>query len=298
MDESEWAAAIANGGVEQLFRDVLTAALFARTFIPVRQGMRQAIARSFKLAVRDLPQGGRIDGLLAVSFDHLDPTVINGIRALETSTLDVLETEVKETVRAFVENGIRDGVGPRAIARDLRDVIGLAPNQEAAVANFERMLRDGDSELLTRALRDRRFDGTVRRAFGADGKGLTEAQIKTMTDAYRRRFVAFNAETNSRTATLSAYKLGQRLAWRQAIDAGKVKAEDLEDTWHTKMDGRERPTHAEMNGMKKRFDEPWIVPGVGQQNYPGESEFNCRCVSFTRPRIRRASDIAAGALAG
>lgn len=48
--------------------------------------------------------------------------------------------------------------------------------------------------------------------------------------------------------------------------------------WKTRMDGRERLLHKELNGKIFRFDEPPIIDErTGQRGLPGET-YNCRCL--------------------
>jgi hypothetical protein len=140
--------------------------------------------------------------------------------------------------------------------------------------------RDGRSEALTRALRDRRFDRTLARALGADGEGLSADAIDRQVGAYRRRMLAFNAETNARTASIDAMKLGQRLSWEDAADKGIVKLELLEKTWRGVKDDRERPSISRWRA-DRAFDQPFS----NGQTIPGEDEFNCRpCITIVRER--------------
>jgi hypothetical protein len=202
--------------------------------------------------------------------------VIDAVRQLETRVMTTLDASIRETVRAYVENGLRDGASPRTVARGLRSVIGLAPNQETAVANFEKALR-GENPNATPTdykLRDKRFDRTL-------AKGpLSEAQIEKMVTAYRKRMVAFNAETNARTAALDAQKLAQRLAWEDAIAKGLVEPGSLYKTWRGVMDDSERDTHIAMEGDTVPFDQPH----TNGQMIPGEGEWGCRCVDVISVR--------------
>jgi SPP1 gp7 family putative phage head morphogenesis protein len=208
-----------------------------------------------------------------VRFNVLAPNVVDGIRALDSRVLANLKDEIRETVRAYVEQGLRDGQSPAAIARGLRDVIGLAPNQLDAVNNFRRMLEEGDREALTRLLRDRRFDAQLEKAFAGDG--LSSAQIDKMTDAYRKRMVAFNAETNTRTAALDAQKLANHLSWEEAVASGRIDGGALFKRWATVRDDRVRPEHQAMEGEVVKWDEYYS----NGQMVPGESDYNCRCLS-------------------
>lgn len=273
LTEAEVAKALKSGSFDRLIDD----ALLTRAFLPFRQQLVTTVQRGFKLASRDLPKAGRIEGNIAVSFDHLSVHVIEAIRVLESKALDTLKGDVKETTRAFLENALRDGKPPSVAARQLRSVIGLAPNQEAAVRNFEAMLRSGDREALKRSLRDRRFDSTIEKAFGADGTGLKETQVESMTAAYKRKFVAWNASTNAKTHTFSAYKLGQKLSWQDAAEKGVIpNGFIVTRTWvHFDPQPDPRPAHIAMNGETVPMDDLYS----NGDSYAGEQDpWNCHCI--------------------
>ncbi|HXG73014.1 MAG TPA: phage minor head protein [Gemmatimonadaceae bacterium] len=268
LSQTQMQKAIESGYVDRIFDEALTEARLDRAFQPVRDELRASIESGAKYAGRDLPKAGNID----FAFNSLSPRVIEAVRQLDTRVIRTLQESVRETVRAHVENGLRDGVNPREIARGIREVIGLAPNQERAVENFRKALEKGGRSALTRALRDKRFDKTVIKG------DLTTEQVDKMTAAYRRKMVAFNAETNARTAALDSMKLGQRLSYQQAVEQGILDGNRLEKTWVGVMDARERPSHVAMEGDTVPFNQPFS----NGQMIPGETEFNCRCLARYR----------------
>ncbi len=263
---------VAAGAVDELLTAALSEPVMDVAFRSVREKIRTAVAKNVTYFARDLPKAGKINGELAVSFNVLSPSTIDGIRQLDTKVIETLKDDTRETVRGIVEQGLRDGKNPRAIARELRDVIGLAPNQQAAVDNFRAMLESGDREALTRALRDRRFDAAIKRG------DLSADQVERMTDAYRRRMIAFNAESNARTASIDAMKLGHRLAWEDAAAKGIVDVGLLEKTWRGVLDDRERPEHRAMEGQTVPFEADFS----NGQSIPGDTDFNCRCLAIYR----------------
>lgn len=262
-------ALIATGSFVQvnalLFSDANINAAFTKFRASMQIVTRDAVAYFGK----DIPGVAR--STVGVAFNVLNPEVISAVKKMDTEMMRTLKTDIRETVRTAIQQGLEAGAGPRSTARGLREVLGLAPNQLEAVSNFEASLRgvDGKGSPLTRALRDKRFDATVKRG------NLTEAQITKMTDAYRRRMIAFNAETNARTATLDALKLGQELSWRDAIDKGFVP-DNLMKQWKGVMDDREREEHIAMEGETVAFDQPYS----NGEMVPGESTYNCRCLSI------------------
>lgn len=233
-----------------------------------RESVREAARKAASRFRSDLPRRYRV----GIAFDVLNPRTLAALERLDTRVMRGLLDGLRATVRQAVADGLTAGQSPLQIARGLRELLPLAPNQAAAVRNFERMLRAGDAEALTRALRDRRFDRTLKRAFA--GEGLTEAQIRTMTAAYRRRMIAWNAETISRTATLDALRAGQRASWDAAIANGIVDANRLMKERVTVGDSRVREEHAAINGEIVPFDMPYS----NGELVSGDQSYNCRCV--------------------
>jgi hypothetical protein len=224
--------------------------LIDRAFLGVSVRIRQAVESAFTTAVRDLPDAGRVDGVVGVAFDYLSPHVVDGIRQLDTKVVETLAADTRDVVKAFVENGLRDGDSASTIARELRQVIGLSPTQLENTIKYEAKLE-------------------------ADAS-LSDAAVERMVTAYTRRAVALNAETVSRTASLDAMKLGQDLAWRDAMDRGIVEPGSLNKTWKGVMDDRERDEHVAMEGETVPFEAPYS----NGQMIPGEDEYNCRCISM------------------
>lgn len=274
LSEAELARLIDSGAIDRLLAKVLEPPRMERAFVPVRDVLRRGIADAVPQFARDLPRSGRVDGSVVVSFDMLNPHVIDAVRQLDSRIMQTLREGIRDTVRAHVETGLRDGVAPRTIARSLKPMLGLAPNQEEAIRNFRRKLM-GEGDPLENKLRDRRFDAAIRRG------PLSAEQVQKMTDAYRRRMEAFNAETHARTATLDSLKLGQRLAWENGIEKGVVDPRLLLKTWVTVGDDRVRPEHVAMNGETVGFDDTFS----NGQGVPGESDWNCRCIA--RYHLRR-----------
>jgi hypothetical protein len=278
MTEQQFAQLVAFGHADRLIAAALNEAVMDVAFRDVRRRIRMGIDTNVQYFARDLPKGGKVNGQIVIGFDILSPKTIEGIRTLETKVVQTLADDTRAVVKTVVEQGLRDGANPRAIARELRASIGLAPNQEAAVRNFRRMLEAGDREALTRALRDRRFDRTLDRLLGGDG--LSPESIDRQVDAYRKRMVAFNAETHARTAAIDAMKLGHRLAWDDAAAKGLVDRALLVKIWRGVKDLRERPSHLAMEGQTVGFDESFS----NGQEIPGDDEYNCRCVAIYREK--------------
>ncbi len=248
LSEDELVALVESGRLDAMLATVFDDATMDRALLPFRTRLREATQSSFRYTMPSLPGAGKIDGVISVAFDHLSPFVLDGIQNLETKAITSLADDIRESVLTTVKQGLIAGKGPRDIARNLRPIIGMSPTQALNAAKYEAGLR---------------------------AEEIPEATIAKKVAAYQRKAVALNAETNARTATLDAFKLGQQLAWEDAINKGIVERGRLMKTWVGVMDTRERESHREMEGNTVQFDQPY----KNYQQIPGEDEYNCRCLS-------------------
>lgn len=239
--------------------EIVDQALLDKAFQPARDGIVDATRRGFDAAAKDMPKNAQA----GVGFDILNPRVVDAIRQLDSRVINTLKEEVRDTVRAFIENGLREGKNPREIGRQLREIIGLSPKQAENLVKYEEKLR------------------ALKR------KPLTEPQIEKRVAAYRRRAISANAETNARTATLDSMKLGQKLSFEDAIAKGIIDPATLYKVWISVGDSRVRPEHQAMHGQEVRYDSHYS----NGDDVPGESDWNCRCISrfvIKKPQQRAA----------
>jgi hypothetical protein len=280
LSDEEVRRLTASGDVDRLVDRLLSRATFDVAMQPAREKIRAGLAENVRYFTRDLPVAPR--ARVVTGFDILNTRVIEAGRRLETKVFTNMEANIRETVRAYAENGLRSGTPVREVARGLRDVVGLAPNQADAVARFRQMLEDRDPAVLTRLTRDARYDRLIEQAFGKDGKGLTAAQIDVISNAQRARMLAFNTQTIARTAALDTVKLSNRLTWEDAAERGTIERDRVRRTWAGVMDSRERPEHVKMEGETVRLDENYS----NGQKVPGDSDYGCRCIEhFTMARV-------------
>ena len=273
VGENVMATLIKSGDLTQLLFVALSSAVLDRSFAPVTAELHSIMERAFWQTVPDLPKGGKINGVMAVSFGPLNPDVIAAIRALDTKVLQSLKDDVRDTVRAFIENGLRNGDSAATIARELRGYIGLGPSQLQEVQNY----RDALQGLNGRSIKDYALrNRTVDRLIKKNG-ALTPAQVDRYTTAYTKARVAQNAATVARTAMADAYKIGQRLSWSDAEASGVIPpGYSPFQQWIGVADERERDSHLEMNNSIAPLDGAFS----NGDTYPGEQDFwNCRCIA-------------------
>ena len=270
LNEAELTRMIAVGSIEAVIAAALSVPFLERAVIPFRVQLRKVVERGFLYAVRDLPKAGKVDGTLAVSFDHLSPHVIEAVKQLDTRVVTSLKDEVRETVRAAIQKGLEDGKAPRSVARGIRDAIGLGKTQAQEVLNFRDALEGKNGRTLSDyALRNKRLDAMLKKG------PLTAEQVERYTEVYRKARIANNANVVSRTATLDAYKLGQKLSWQDAEDKGVIpEGFQVMRQWIGMKDDRERPEHWLMNDEVVPADDNYS----SGQSFAGEGDYGCRCL--------------------
>lgn len=218
-----------------------------------------------------------------VRFDVTNYRATARAQANQLEIVSGLSRETRQVVTNVISDGVSRGVNPRAIARDLRDSIGLTPTQEGHVRNFRRQLEDGDFRgALRRELRDKRSDRMLRR-LARDKGALTPAQIDKLVEDYRGRYVAYRAEVIARTESLRATHQGNEDLFAQAIERGDIDAADLVREWHAGRSARTRDSHRTMNGQQRKLGEAFTSGAGVSLRYPGDSAApasetaQCRC---------------------
>lgn len=266
LTDDRVAQLITSGRIDEL----LTPEVLDDAMRDLRRGMASGLQAGSASVIGTLPEVAQI----AFSV-RANPRVLEAIRTLDSNLLHGWKRDARATVRTVVEQGLRDGVNPRAVARDLREAVGLAPHQLDEVRNYRKALEDRLAMARTTGklggvgrytLRDKRFDATVRK------RNYTPAQIDTMVDRYAARRTADHANTIARTAALNANRSGQDAAFRSAIDGGLVDPARSFKTWRSVGDSRVRDDHKAMNGERVRYNEAF----TNGQQYP--NEYNCRCL--------------------
>jgi hypothetical protein len=273
MSEAALARAIALGFADRIVEQMLTQTILDVAFAPVRQQLRETLRIAVPYYARTMPP--KVVREVSIAFDVLSPHVQQGIRSLESRVITTLQTEVRETVRAAVSEGLVSGRSHRVAAKSIRASVGLAPNQLNEVANFREKLQRAHetTDWLDNKLRDKRFDAALRKA-RASGEPLTAERVDRMTDAYRKRRIAQHASTVSGTAAKDAQRLANRLSWENLVEQGGVDRANLWKRRLVVLDGRERPEHHDMSRQERQFDAPYSNGEV----ISGENSWNCRCV--------------------
>lgn len=175
----------------------------------------------------------------------------------------------------------------RATGRREGGVIGLTSQQAAYVRNMRAQLADPSNMAgyFDRTRRDKRFDGLVKRAM-AKGEPVSRADIDRIAGRYADRLLKLRGDMIARTEAITAMRAGQHEGFRQLVDSGRVRDDQIERTWSATPDLATRHDHVAMNGTKLRgMGKLWQLPDGSVMEFPGDSSHGasaaeviaCRC---------------------
>ena len=204
-----------------------------------------------------------------------------------------LRPEQRAAVQTMLTNGMLKGYNPRTTALDIvgrigangkrtGGILGLTQGQAQWVINMGDDLQDLNwTRYKSRVLRDRRFDGVVRRSM-QEGRILPQAQRNKIVQSYENRMTKYRGDTIARTETLQALNSASDEALNQIVDEGLAPANAIKRIWRHSFAGNERPGHLAMNGQERGIDEYFVNPITGALlKHPGAGPVgeiaNCRC---------------------
>lgn len=164
--------------------------------------------------------------------------------------ITAISRETRLGVRALIRDAVRDGGHPFTVARQVKQIVGLHPRQQRAVANFRAALA---------------------------GQGLKTDIVNKRVDAYARKQLSYRAKMIARTEILWATNRGQELVWMTAEREGWLERGRWRREWITV--GAEacplvcRP----MNGTFATIEGEWSLPNGRLVTTPTEAHPHCRC---------------------
>lgn len=211
-----------------------------------------------------------------------------------------LVTDIGEDIRLAVRDtlgeGLSEGRNPRSVALDLvgrlnrqtghreGGIVGLGEREQLWSRNARQKLATLDPSYFDMTLRDKRFDGIVRKAIES-GTPLSEDDIIRLTDRYRDNALRHRGETIGRTETLAALNRSEFEATRQALAQSGLSSAAAYKVWDSAGDSRVRNSHEQMDGQRVGIDEPFVSPGGARLLHPhdrslgapGAETIACRC---------------------
>lgn len=261
------------------------------TLAPLLEAVRDSLKAGGDLEASSIKLPG---SKLRVLFDVRNPIAEQWLREHGGHLVTAIGRDQREAIAIALQEGLKAGRGPRSVALDIvgrldngnrvGGIVGLTQQQAQFVSNARAELAGLDRNYFTRVLRDRRFDGIVRKAMDS-GTSLSAADVDRLTTAYANRLLRHRGETIGRTEALQALNAGRDLAYEQAIADGTIKASAVLKVWDSAHDGRVRDTHRALSGKKVRMVDAFVSPSGARMRYPGDTSLGagaseiiaCRC---------------------
>lgn len=269
-------------------------------FDEVAEAIRETYAESGNIEADRLPRRDPDGNALVVRFFGRNPVAEDWIRRSSGTLITRITDDQREAVRASLRDSFEAGVNPRSAAlrivgtidrttgRRVGGILGLTAGQEGYVRNARAELESGDPvqlrAYLERGRRDKRFDRTIQRAI-RDEAPVPAETIRKAIVAYERRLLQLRGATIGRVEAMSAIQAAKHEAYRQAIESGVLKENQVTKVWRSAGDFRVRHTHRALNGDSVRFRENFTTPTGAQMRFPMDTSLgapaseivNCRC---------------------
>ena len=223
---------------------------------------------------------------LGVNFDMRSAVVERRLREYALDRIRAITQESRDAIRGTLIDAAQRGLPVQEQARRIRESVGLSPGQRDWISSYRASLEALDARVLERELRDRRFDGPIRRAIEV-GQPLAAEDIDRYVEAYQRRTLAYRALTIARTESLRAANTGMVEGARELLNEHQDVT--VEKVWIATKDSRTRDAHRELDGKRViGMDVPFEVrnPKTGQIEqirWPHDPQasasqvVNCRC---------------------
>jgi|SRR5579862_3995623 len=231
-----------------LTRSALSQALEALPAILQRAAAPLVTAATLDSAHIELQALARVH--LDVSYTAVNPHAVAAAATQAGRLITRITAATRENIQRVIAWSIQVGLPPADAAALIRPMIGLTPQQGAAVINYRaRLLADSPESI--------------------DVAGLDQAVTR-----YTARLLTQRATTIARTETIDALTSGQRTSWTVAQQQG-VLSPTAKKEWIVTPDDRLCPLCKQMTGKAVLIAENFLTP-LGPK--PGPTmHANCRC---------------------
>lgn len=234
-------------------------------------------------------------------FNFRNVAVEEDLKAFSSGLVTEIDNEVKSVLRTQLSEGMMRGDNPRQTALSIvgrinlqtrkreGGIIGLSSNLANWSNSARNYLEKLDEKYLNLGLRDKRFDGIVKKAILAK-KPLNRDQIDKLITSYNNRALKYRADMIARTETLSSMSKAEHISMVSAVNEGLFKPDQVRKYWDSSRDGRTRLSHLYLSNKYNKknmipYDEPFqtsegfymMHPGDLSLGAPGKEIINCRC---------------------
>lgn len=195
-----------------------------------------------------------------------------------------MQRQQRELIRQALIDGMRMDETSEQLTTRYKNTVGLTRAQYRSVNTYRLSLMQNNNDTANdNLLHMTGLDIQVQKAIDENDK-LTTNQITLMVDRYIDNLRRDRAKTIANTEALRILNQGRNIAVRQVATIAGLDPRSGTKRWITTMDGRERDTHAALNGDEVDMDEPFVSPSGANLMTPGDTSLgappqeiiNCR----------------------
>ena len=223
-----------------------------------------------------------------VSFDASSMSAVAWATRNKLELVRDLSSEQRGVMMLAIGDAMRAGHNTDAIAREVRESIGLSQAQYDRVTSYRRALEGGDLRTaLSRELRDARSDRTVLAAI-ENGTAIDAKQADRMAARYRRGLVVDRARVIGEEYAFRTVHEGVDELLDQAGDLAGVTGRVVVRIWNTRRDRSVRDSHRTMHGqarpigVKFRTGNGLAIARPRDPSAPYSETRGCRCMLTTK----------------
>lgn len=181
---------------------------------------------------------------------NLDKEIsMNEVNNLSNKMISNLSNAQMDSIKQVIQNGIRDDLSYKAVAKNIKSSIGLNSQQVKLIDNLKQNLANSNA---------------------------TKSQIEKIVEKKTESLIKTRAQTIALTESARAVNSGRRLIQKQMFDDGDL-GDDTKQRWLTASDERTcflcGPMHNQLVGMNELFTVGDGTKIVGPIVHPG-----CRCI--------------------
>jgi SPP1 gp7 family putative phage head morphogenesis protein len=171
------------------------------------------------------------------SFDVTNPAAVLKAEQHAAELVTAISEESRAAINKIVQRMFVEGIPPRQAASLIKQVVGLTEQSANAVVNLHQRILENPGKLV--------YAG--KKPIRVPAAGMSEAQLKKVTQQYADKLLRQRAMNIARTETVKAANSGQAELWRQAQTRGELPG-IIKHEWIASMEERTCQTCSGLNG--------------------------------------------------
>lgn len=242
---------------------------------PLDEAIRGGYMAGGALVMADLPRG--LSG--AFGFDGRHVRAEEWTRRHVGDLIQGIEDDTRDMTRRVIREGLERGESGASLARQITGrkigqtrvggYLGLTAQQADSIIAGRAKLLSGDPALMREyrrlKLRDKRFDGMIRKAIEA-GKPIRGADLDRIMESHRNKALAYRGKLIARNEAHTALAAGREEGYRQMLENPEVEA--VTKRWQHGLSREPREDHKAMDGTVLDFDEAFVMGDRTRMMHP------------------------------